>query len=141
MRSEAEAYCAYLDREGIKHDDIFVLNSGNYDVESRWNLSHSGVSIAVRAIFDKDDDHTVALRAFKFSNAKQNRNKAIIACNELNNTYRWIKFVVDDDDDINIEADVYVDNRTAGPEVSRLMHRIVSIADDAYPVIMKALWS
>ena len=52
MRQEAEAYIELMDEKGIRHDDIFVLKSGKFDVESRWDLDETNV--AIHAVFDDD---------------------------------------------------------------------------------------
>ena len=52
MRQEAEAYIKLMDEKGIRHDDIFVLKSGKFDVESRWDLNETNV--AIHAVFDDD---------------------------------------------------------------------------------------
>lgn len=139
MYREAQLYCAALDRKKIKHDDIVTLDSGKFDVETRWNLEDT--SIAVRCIFDKDG-HTVAVRAYRFSKANDNNYaKILFACNKLNNRFRWVKFVIDDDNDVNIETDAIVDEHSVGEVLTTLVNQMCSIADDAYPILMKAAFS
>lgn len=52
MRQEAEAYIKLMDEKGVRHDDIVVLKSGKFDVETRWDLDET--TVAVRAVFDDD---------------------------------------------------------------------------------------
>lgn len=138
MRHEAEAYIKLMDDKGIHHDNIDVLNSGKFDVETRWNLEETTVS--VRSIFD-DDGHTVAIRCYRLAHTKADRLDDVLkVCNELNNRFRWVKFVIDKDNDVNIETDCIVSENTAGEVVLELVQRLCGIADDAYPELMKVIY-
>ena len=138
MRQEAEAYIKLMDEKGIRHDDIFVLKSGKFDVESRWDLIETNV--AIHAVFD-DDGHTVGIRSFRFARAKEDCFVDVLkTCNELNTRFRWVKFSVDHDYDVNVEIDCIVNEETAGEVVLELVQRLCSIADDAYPELMRAIY-
>ena len=138
MKQEAEAYIKLMDEQGIRHDSIFTLKTGRFDVESRWDLNET--TISVRAVFD-DDGHTVAIRCFRLARAKDDRFVNILkTCNELNNRFRWVKFTIDDDNDINMEIDCIVNEETAGEVVLELVQRLCGIADEAYPELMKAIY-
>lgn len=138
MRQEAEAYIMLLDEKGYSHDDIVVLESGKLDVEARWNLEET--RIAVRAIFDADG-HTVAIRCFRFAHARSERIADILkTCNDLNNRFRWVKFTVDDENDINIEVDCIVNEDTAAEVVFELVMRLCNIANEVYPELMRVIY-
>lgn len=138
MRREAEAYINLMDEKGIRHDDIFVLTSGNFDVESRWDLKETNV--AIHAVFD-DDGHTVGIRCYRVACAKEDCFIDVLkTCNELNNRFRWVKFTIDHDNDVNIEIDCIVNEETAGEVVLELVQRLCSITDKAYPELMKAIY-
>lgn len=138
MRQEAEAYTKLMDNEGITHDDIVTLKSGKFDVETRWNLQDT--TIAVRAIFD-DEGHTVAIRCFRLAHLRgDNFDGVLKTCNELNTRFRWVKFCIDEDKDINMEIDCIVNEETAGEVVLELVRRLCGIADEAYPEFMKTIY-
>lgn len=138
MRQEAEAYIKLLDDKGVRHDDIVILKSGKFDVETRWDLDET--TVAIRAIFD-DKGHTVAIRCYRFARAKDDSFVDILkTCNELNDRYRWFKFVIDEDNDINIETDCIVNEDTAGGVVLELVQRLCVVADDVYPELMKIIY-
>lgn len=138
MRQEAEAYIKLMDEKGVRHDDIVILKSGKFDVETRWDLDET--TVAVRAVFD-DDGHTVAVRCFRLAHAKEDRFIDVLKiCNELNNRFRWVKFVIDKDNDINVEIDCIVNEETAGEVVLELVQRLCSIVDEAYPELMKTIY-
>lgn len=138
MKQEAEAYIKLMDSKGVRHDDIVVIDSGKFDVETRWNLEET--TVAVRAVFD-DKGHTVAIRCFRIAHAKQDSLIDILKkCNELNTRFRWVKFVVDNDNDINVEIDCIVNEETAGEVVLELVQRLCSIVDEAYPELMRIIY-
>ena len=61
--------------------------------------------------------------------------------NELNRTYRWAKFSLDDEGDIVLEADAVLDLDTCGDEIMEILFRLTQIADEAYPVVMRGLYA
>ena len=68
-------------------------------------------------------------------------SNAIVACNALNRQYRWVKFTIDGDNDINSEMDIELDPNSAGEETTRSLFRLLNITDKSYPIIMKALYA
>lgn len=138
MRQEAEAYIKLMDEKEVRHDDIIILKSGKFDIETRWDLDET--TVAVRAVFD-DDGHTVAIRCFRLARTKEDRFIDVLkTCNELNNRFRWVKFAIDNDNDINMEIDCIVNEETAGEVVLELVQRLCSIADEVYPELMKVIY-
>ena len=65
----------------------------------------------------------------------------LLACNKANCRFRWVKFYLDDDNDIVANADVLIDEYTVGEECAGIVSRIDSIIDDAYPDFMRAMWA
>lgn len=65
---------------------------------------------------------------------------AVLACNQLNCTYRYVKFAVDKDNDVVVRADAILDESSAGEEAFELLVRNCQIIDEARPVIMKAIY-
>ena len=129
-------YLRYMDKHGIKYadkNDRIVSVTYNGD-----NLN----KIPVLVIFDEDGDGIVQLDCWEIAKFKDDKRAAgMIASNELNAKYRWVKFYVDDDGDMRAQIDAYVDYDTVGEECSKLVQRMVSIIDKAYPVMMKYLWA
>ena len=67
--------------------------------------------------------------------------QALITCNRCNKRFRWVKFYIDDDNDLIVEADGIIDEMTVGEECIELLFRTVSILDDSYGDFMKAIWA
>lgn len=130
------AFLREMDRQGIRYSD---------DGEFRVSVSYSGDntnSIKINVIFDKDGEGLVALRCWSFGSIPSGKRGTILeGCNKLNTEYRWVKFYVDNDGDLSVGMDAVVDIDSVGKECVQLVKRMVSIYDDAYPVLMKIVWS
>ena len=91
-----------------------------------------------------DDDNDVSIRLFTLIKATEDKRDAMIrVANECNQQYRYCKFVVDKDNDVNVEYDflLRVKGDNVGPMATECFIRIMKIVEDVYPLFMKALWS
>ena len=98
-------------------------------------------SIPVFVFFDENGDNIVQLFCMEIANFKDNMAAGLVACNELNTKYRWVKFYLGSDNEIICTIDAYLDQYSCGEECRNLVGRVVSIVDEAYPTFMRALWS
>ena len=127
-------FMRHMDRNNIKYTDVRenvvrVVYTGD-------NLR----TIPVFVFFDAEGDPLVSFKCWEIANFKNEKMAAgIIACNELNNKYRWVKFYLDDDSDVVAQIDAYVDDETCGGECLSLVRRMVHIVDGGYPTLMQAL--
>lgn len=125
-----------------KVGDLKVFTEENDDQSSVW-LSfgiNNGGSYRIKFI-SRDNDNDVAVRVFAFVHSEQkNAEKLYPVLNQLNVKYRYFKLCFDSDGDVNLEYDYPV---KSNPEESalELVVRIVKIIDEAYPLIMRALWN
>ncbi len=134
MANYKQKFMRYMDSEGIRYTD---------KSEFRVGVTYSGdnlKSIPVNVDFDSDGDNMVELHCWEIANFKDKLADGIIACNELNNQYRWVKFYIDSDGDAVCSIDAYIGD-DCGEECVALVHRVVNITDKAFPVFMKALYS
>ncbi len=67
--------------------------------------------------------------------------EAVMACNQQNRRFRFVKFIVDDDNDIMALSDAILDVSTAGEECFELLVRTLKTIKEARPQIMKAIYS
>lgn len=134
-RSTGNLIAQHFDRIGWKYK-MLDENDG---------LIRTGVSglskIGVCEIFvDVDDDgeslHVISIGYVKFNKDNQTELlKALLACNEANKKYRWVKFVADRDRGIiRLEDDAVVEPGTVGAEAHELVGRMAGIADKAYDI-------
>ena len=135
MANFKQLFMRYMDAEGIKYVDrdeyvVKVTYSGD-------NLK----SIPVFVFFDEDGDPIVQFKCWDIANFKDKESKGILACNEMNAHYRWVKFYLDKDADIVASIDAYIDDLTCGEECMKLVRRVVNITDEAYPTFARAMWT
>ena len=137
MNSAARLFCDYLDQKKVKYTKL--------DSDA-VKLSYTGKncpSIDVTFVFG-DDGRDVEIRSYSIAkiNAEDPKQHlgALIACSEMNKKYRWIKFYLDDDNEITAEDDAVIDPYTTGEECYKLLGHMVNIVDKAYPLFMKVVW-
>ena len=101
----------------------------------------NGGSYRIRFI-SRDDDNDVAVRIFSLVTIdKDKRDKVLPAINNLNNKYRFLKFILDDEGDVNVEYDYLLKCPSPAASATELVVRIVKIVDEAYPELMRAMWA
>ena len=129
----------FLDGKSIKY--TAKENEGKSDWVSVKYSAENMESINLSFFFDQDCQ-SFALRVFSIAKVPQNKVPAVLGvCNELANDYRWVRFYVDNDNEITASYDGVIDVDTAAPVCYELLGRTLSIVDESYPRFMKALWS
>jgi hypothetical protein len=134
----AKLTAAYFDSIGLKYglegDNREVISSGFGGMS---NLS----SIRILLIFDAEGQtmHLIAPQIVKVPQEKVGAMYKTV--NALNQKFRWVKFYIDNDGDVMVDADCILDMDSCGQECLEIMQRTASIANEAFPIIMKELWS
>ena len=126
----------YFENRGIRHQ-THEFDSGTTAVlvELRGNLDGFIVQYLSR-----DDDNDVSVRVYRLLRSVSNKASALVACNFLNNKYRFVKFVLDDDDDLNLELDfpISISDDDVGKVAYEIQRRIENILGESKPVLDKA---
>lgn len=65
----------------------------------------------------------------------------IFLCNELNCRYKWVTYYVDKDKDLMLHNDAILTADTAAKVAFELLVRLVKIAEDQKPTIMKVIYA
>ena len=116
----------YLERKEIKYtspkDNVLHILYNGENIQS----------IPIDVIFDENGDPFVAFRCKAIANFKENEAEGFAVCNRLNRKYRWVKFYINRDSDVVIEADAQIDDVSCGKECLTIVRRIVGIADQTY---------
>lgn len=138
MRAVVQNFLDELDKRHLSHRNIEEFN-GRTVVPLGFELSNLRTKIYV---FFDENDRSVAIRCFGFMKVSENQfPQALMCCNSLNKSMRWVKFYVDTDMEIHAEDDAIVDEETAGVEILELVMQMAKIVDEAYPQINRAIWS
>lgn len=134
--SNAQSFADVLTRNGLKHSEVEQL--GEKEVVE-FGMNTETTKVRVVSFFDGD---TLATRIFAFSKIPDNKfGDALLACNSLNDEYRFVKFYIDSDNEVVIAADDFLDEDTAGEEAMKVAMATIHIADEAYPKLQKAIWA
>ena len=104
----------------------------------------SGNILQVKFI-SQSKDNDVAIRLFCLVNSvsEDKVEKTLKILNACNCKYRYLRFVLDNDRDINVEYDIpeYTSDDCIGEIACEIFARIMSIVDDCYPMIMREMWT
>lgn len=129
---------AFLDARSMRYqetEDGKALRVGIGGLDNKGRLD-------ILVVFD-DDDGTVAIRAYNVCNVPENKKQEIYrVCSQLNSRFRWVKFYVETEgDSVTAADDAVIQPESCGEEIFELIARMSGIVDDAYPALMKALWT
>ena len=125
--------------QGLKFEHIddydkplLVLNFGGGD----FSYTH----VAIHVFFDLDGCSIQILTSPIANVPVEKTASALLALNECNHLFRWVKFYLDEDNDVIANTDLIFTAQNAGEACIEIVLRCASIIDDAYPRIMKAIW-
>ena len=115
---------------------------GQEEIQAGFSIK-SGPLVTVKYIV-RDDDNDVGIRVFSLINEVEPSKRASIieACNELNRKVRFCKFVLDDDNDVNLEADMpmHMSDECLGAVAFEFFIRIMKMLNNEYGELMMALY-
>lgn len=124
-----EIQCRYqreTDNEG--QEMIFIGISGD---------NFSGLQYFV--LFD--DDTSAQIRCYICKFPPDKNQQSLQAVNQLNLKYRWTKFFVEPAGVVGVTADIKATEYTAAEILFHILCRVNGIIDDAYPILMKAVYA
>lgn len=111
---------------------MIVLSFGGGD----YSYTH----VVIHLIFDEDGE-SAQVQTSPIANVPvEKTSKMLLTLNECNHKFRWVKFYLDEDNDIIADADVIFDEQNVGEACLEIIMRTASIIDDAYPDLMKGIW-
>lgn len=89
-----------------------------------------------------DEDNDVAVRVYSLLHVKEDKITSICkAINEINCRFRYVKFCCTEDGNVNVEYDFPVSCSNPAESAREIITRLVRIIDEAYPLLMRAMWS
>ncbi len=130
--------------DALSHvDGLKVFTDESDKLSSVWLQFglKSGGNYRIRFI-STDDGNDVSVRVIGLIRVEANQRADIInVLNELNRKYRYVKFVCDNDNDINVEYDFPTSASNPAESALEMVLRVAKIIEEAYPEIMRTLWS
>ena len=89
-----------------------------------------------------DDGDDVMVRVWGLVHVEDEvRAKILPTINEMNWTYRFVKFVLGTDGDINLHFDYPINSPNPAATARKLVSCFVNIVEDSFPKLMKAMWA
>ncbi len=129
-----------FDQRGVKYR-INELDSVS-DIEAGYKVA-GGPIISIRFI-SNSEKNDVAVRVFGVINEipAEKRAAMLEACNQLMKEIRFLKFCLDDRNDINVEYDFAMNtpDDAIGECCFEMLARMMTILDQKYPVLARALY-
>ena len=133
---QAKIASAYFDSENLKHE---VLGDHGEVIRTGFSGRDNVGQIEIYIFFD--EEATAHFQTAGYVHVPKDKiEKMCIVLNGLNRQYRWTKFTVSEEGDIEAEADGVLDLDTCGDESLEIILRLAHICDEAYPTIMKAVY-
>lgn len=128
---------------------VFDKNDLHYSVRNRDDRCEliAGVNgkantYDVKFISMSPEKSNVAIRVFALANIPEGREAAIRrVLNEFQQEYRFLQFVLDSDNDVNVEYDLPSCSQNVGEICREMLIRIMNIIDDIYPRLMRGIWA
>ena len=140
MPDYMKSFTDEMDRVGWHYS---VLNEEDHLLSASFNCNNTTMRVYID--FDENQEGTsmpsVHLAIPSLAKIPDSAiDNVIFAVNECNKTFRWARFYVNDNE-VCADCDAVLDENGAGFQVVFLIDRLTSIADKAYPNIMKAIYA
>ncbi|MBQ7886275.1 MAG: YbjN domain-containing protein [Clostridia bacterium] len=135
-KATQEIYDA-LKAQGLK---AFIEENGELSTVYAGFSMENGAPIQIRFI-STDEDNDVAVRVTELMRVEAERVKTILpVLNRINNKYRYVKFILDGDNDIGVQYDLPLAGDHLGACAVEMIARFVKIIREAYPELMRTIW-
>ena len=112
-------------------------------VDVPFGIQH-GPSVIIHYITsEQGNDLTILITNLVHNVPEEKRTRMLETINTLNKEYRFIKFTLDSDKDLEVKADwpSATADESLGPMAYEMFIRIMRIMEEAYPMIARTLYS
>lgn len=93
-----------------------------------------GGGVTLYLFFAPDDEPYAGIRCYDMGTVPaEDTVHALRLCNRMNLEHPWVKFALDEDNDILVSAEAALEPRTAGAALEELCSRLVVSMEDAWP--------
>lgn len=139
MLDTTAAFLEELNRINWKYRAPQELENGKNVVSCGINGKSSHYDMH---FFFDEDNHSVCVRVFELLRVPIDKKFQVMELiNQLNTNYRWVKFFVNKEENVNVQMDAVISKETSGKIVVELMSRAFKIIDEVYPQFMRTIWS
>ena len=131
--------CAELFIEKLKAKDLNFRVGEDADGDTCVDFPYQGK--VTKCFFTGDSGEYLSLYLV-FEHVPEDKVADVIfVCNDLNCQYKWVTYYVDKDNDIVVHDDAILSVENAAEEAFELLIRMVKIAEETKPAIMKAIYA
>lgn len=139
MLPVTQSFLRKLDEKSIRYSSRETEGERNEYVSVTFDTKY-GNSVSFAFIFDPDGT-SVNIKVYSIAAVSAEKlMDMFVLVNQLNYEYRWVKFYLDDDNEVTVSGDAVIDEATAGDELFELLARYLGIINEVYPRIMKVIW-
>lgn len=127
---------ATLDSKNVEYD---VLSEEDGVIRTGFPLNGTSIKMLISV----SKDRYVSITGFDFVNIPEDKlGVCYVVANACNAKYSHIKFYVDEEHNtMRTENDAIIQPDSLEDEVFEIIVRMLKVVEDAYPLIMKAIWS
>lgn len=142
MFHSAQLIADTFNDRGIKYQ--VYEREGQDEIQAAFGIKNGGPLVIARFIVrNRDNDISVRIVSLVNNTPAEKRMRVLEACNQLNCRFRFLKFCMTTDGDVNVEFDMpeHVDENSVGPVAFEILVRMMQILNQGYPLIVKALYT
>lgn len=145
--SAFEAIKAELDKQEMKYGEDVSEDGEDHIIRMRQQLDNgSVVSIAIVVTENGDTNDFIKIKYFGLVRLQENSDRTafIEKLNEWNSAYRYVKFAVDDEQDVVVDIDLPLDLHAGVFQAENFMAMVgvgLQVLEEVYPALMKLRWA
>lgn len=131
--------CAELFCELLKSKELHYIDKELPEDKFLVHLPFDGNNFT--CIFSGSQGEYLSLRMFFEKVPDEKYADVLLVCNALNAQYKWVKFYIDNDNEIAFEDDALLSLDSAADESFELLIRMINIFKEVKPLFMKAIYA
>ena len=145
--SAFEAIKAELDKQEMKYGEDVSEDGEDHIIRMRQQLDNgSVVSISIVVTENGDTNDFIKIKYFGLVRLEENSDRTafIEKLNEWNSAYRYVKFAVDDEQDVVVDIDLPLDLHAGVFQAENFMAMVgvgLQVLEEVYPALMKLRWA
>ena len=145
--SAFEAIKAELDKQDMKYGEDMSEDGEDHIIRMRQQLDNgSVVSIAIVVTENGDTNDFIKIKYFGLVRLEENSDRIafIEKLNEWNSAYRYVKFAIDDEQDVVVDIALPLDLHVGVFQAENFMAMVgvgLQVLEEVYPALMKLRWA
>lgn len=139
MNQTLRNFTRYLDEDGVTYE-LIRLRDNEDAILIRQRLKKNSSALISLFVHCTDKPTEVHIRIYGLGKLNNFTIDALQLINSLNRAYSSYTFYADNDSEIVMSTDFFIEDIGSNRPILAALYRGCSIADDCYPPIMRLLW-